>query len=194
MAKLDTLCVYCGSRPGATDGYAALARSLGERSAEAGVRVVYGGGKVGLMGVLAESAIASGGAVTGIIPEHLVRQEVGYEDVSEYVVVSSMHERKQEMFERADAFCVLPGGIGTLDETIEIITWKQLQLHDKPVVLLDHEGFWQPLLQLFSHQQKAGFLDPVHTQLFDIAGDIDGLFEAIARHPEPAIPVRAERT
>ena len=194
MAQLRTLCVYCGSSAGAGQGYTTLAESLGRRCAEQGVRLIYGGGEVGLMGVLADAALAGGGEVVGIIPEHLVRREVGHETVTDYVVVDSMHARKQAMFERADAFCVLPGGIGTLDETIEILTWKQLGLHDKPVVLLDHDGFWQPLLQLFAHQQAAGFLRPDNALLFDVVPDADGLFEAIARHPEPTIPVRPERT
>ena len=194
MAKLETLCVYCGSSAGAAQGYAGLAETLGQRCAEAGVRVVYGGGKVGLMGILADAALAAGGEVVGIIPEHLVRREVGHALVSDYLVVDSMHARKQAMFERADAFCVLPGGIGTLDEAVEILTWKQLDLHDRPVVLIDHDGFWQPLLQLFAHQQAAGFLKPAHMRMFEVVADVDGLFEAIARHPEPSIPARPERT
>jgi hypothetical protein len=194
MAKLETLCVYCGSNPGTGGDYAGLARALGQACAQRGVRVVYGGGKVGLMGELAEAAMAAGGEVVGIIPEHLVRKEVGHEQVTEYLVVRSMHERKQAMFERADAFCVLPGGIGTLDEMIEILTWRQLGLHDKPVVLVDHDGFWQPLLQLFRHQQTAGFLSDAHAAMFQVAGDVAGLFEAVARHPDPQIPVQAART
>jgi uncharacterized protein (TIGR00730 family) len=194
MARLETLCVYCGSNPGTDGGYGALAQALGRACAARGVRVVYGGGKVGLMGELAEAAMAAGGEVVGIIPEHLVRQEVGHEQVSEYLVVHSMHARKQAMFERADAFCVLPGGIGTLDEMIEILTWRQLGLHDKPVVLLDHDGFWQPLLQLFRHQQEAGFLSAAHAAMFQVAADVDGLFDAVARHPDPQIPVQTART
>jgi hypothetical protein len=105
-----------------------------------------------------------------------------------------MHARKQAMFERSDAFCSLPGGIGTLDETIEILTWKQLGLHDKPVVLIDHDGFWQPLFDLFAHQQAMGFLKPDHVELFEVVSDIDGLFAAIAAHPEPTLPIHPERT
>jgi hypothetical protein len=194
MAKLDTLCVYCGSSPGAAQAYSALAGELGRRCAEAGIGLVYGGGKVGLMGILADAAMTAGGQVTGIIPHHLMRREAGFEAVTELIEVDSMHARKQAMFERADAFCVLPGGIGTLDETIEILTWKQLGLHDRPVVLIDHDGFWQPLLKLFGHQQAAGFLDPDHTGLFDIVPDLDGLFEAIRRHPAPRTPDQPERT
>ena len=190
MAHLDTLCVYCGSSPGAAQAYGAVARELGRRCAENGVGVVYGGGTVGLMGQVAEAAVSAGGRVTGIIPRHLMRREVGRQTDSQLVVVDSMHERKQAMFERSDAFCSLPGGIGTLDETIEILTWKQLGLHDKPVLLIDHDGFWQPLFDLFAHQQAAGFLKPDHVELFEVVPDIDRLFRAIAAHPEPT---RADR-
>lgn len=194
MAKLDTLCVYCGSSPGAAQAYTTIAQELGRRCAEAGVGVVYGGGTVGLMGQVADAAVNAGGTVTGIIPRHLMSREVGAQADSELVVVDNMHQRKQAMFERSDAFCSLPGGIGTLDETIEILTWKQLGLHDKPVVLIDHDGFWQPLFDLFAHQQAMGFLKPDHVELFEVVPDIDRLFRAIAEHPEPTRPDRPEWT
>ncbi|MBK1671070.1 TIGR00730 family Rossman fold protein [Rhodovibrio sodomensis] len=194
MAKLDTLCVYCGSSAGAAQGYGAIAQELGRRCAEQGVGVVYGGGTVGLMGQVADAAVRAGGTVTGIIPRHLMSREVGEQADSELVVVDNMHQRKQAMFERADAFCSLPGGIGTLDETIEILTWKQLGLHDKPVVLIDHDGFWRPLFDLFAHQQAMGFLKPDHIELFEVVSDIDGLFRAIEEHPDPTRPDRPEWT
>ncbi len=178
---------------GSEPSYAALAQSLGRRCAQQGVAIVFGGGRVGLMGVLAEAALDAGGHVIGIIPEHLEQLEVGYTEVSELLVVDSMHTRKRLMAERSDAFCVLPGGFGTLDEMFEILTWKQLGLHDKPVTILDQEGFWQPLLQLFAHQHASGFLRPQHLGLFDVVPDIDGLFEAIARHPEPRVDLIDER-
>ena len=194
MAHLDTLCVYCGSSPGAAPAYSAIARDLGRGCAERGVGVVYGGGTVGLMGQVAEAAVNAGGTVTGIIPRHLMRREVGEQADSQLLVVDSMHQRKQAMFERSDAFCSLPGGIGTLDETIEVLTWKQLGLHDKPVVLIDHDGFWQPLFDLFAHQQAAGFLKPDHVELFEVVPDTDRLFRAIAEHPEPTRPDRPDWT
>jgi uncharacterized protein (TIGR00730 family) len=193
MATLTSLCVYCGSAAGADSAYAALARELGRRCAVDGVTVVFGGGRVGLMGILAEAAMDAGGEVIGIIPEHLRAREAGYDGLSELVVVDSMHTRKALMAERADAFCVLPGGIGTLDEMVEIITWKQLGLHDKPIVLLDHDGYWQPLLQLFRHQQQAGFLRPEHAGLFSVAGDLNGMFEAVAKAPESTLPPSTTR-
>jgi len=192
MATLTSLCVYCGSRDGNDAGFAALARALGTACAARSVGIVFGGGHIGLMGELAGAALAAGGHVVGVIPEHLQRREVAFEAVSELLVVDSMHTRKRLMAERADAFCVLPGGLGTLDEAVEIITWKQLRLHDKPIVLLDHAGYWQPLLRLFAHQQAAGFVDPDSFELFDVAADPDSLFAAVDRHPEPTLsPVPA---
>lgn len=193
MADLRRLCVYCGSRHGASPGYATLAAALGRRCAAAGVGVVFGGGRVGLMGELASATIAAGGAITGIIPDHLRQREVAHPDLTELVVVDSMHARKRIMAERADAFCVLPGGLGSLDEVVEIITWKQLGLHEKPIVLLDHAGFWQPFLDLLAHQAALGFVDGAHRELFDVAADIDGVFAAIERHPEPVEMLQGTR-
>lgn len=193
MARLTHLCVYCGSRSGHDSGYVELARSLGRRCADTGISVVFGGGNIGMMGELAQAVLAAGGRAVGIIPEHLERREVAFSEVSELIVVDSMHTRKRLMAERGDAFCVLPGGLGTLDEAVEIITWKQLGLHDKPIVLLDHGGFWQPLLQLFDHQEAAGFVDAAHRELFAVAADLDAMFDAIQAHPQPRLTLAAER-
>lgn len=193
MASLQRLCVYCGSKTGAGEGFAALARSLGRRCAETGVGIVYGGGGIGLMGELAGAALAAGGYVTGIMPRHLRARELAHNGLSDLVVVDSMHSRKRAMAERGDAFCVLPGGLGSLDEAVEIITWKQLGLHDKPIVLLDHDGFWRPFLDLLAHQAEHGFLHGDHRGLFDVAADIDAAFAAIARHPEPTRGLASEQ-
>jgi hypothetical protein len=193
MATLTRLCVYCGSKTGTDPAYAHMARDLGGRCARAGIGIVFGGGHVGLMGEVAAAALAAGGYVEGIIPEHLRRLEVAYEQVSDLVVVDSMHTRKRLMAERADAFCVLPGGLGSLDEMVEIITWKQLRLHDKPIVLLDHDGYWQPFLDLLSHQERAGFVSAGHRDLFDVAPDLDGVFAAIGAHPEPSVSMASGR-
>lgn len=187
MANLRNLCVYCGSKNGHDPVYAALARELGRRCAESGVGVVFGGGHIGLMGQLAQSTLEGGGKVVGILPEHLRQLEVADEAISELVIVDSMHTRKRMLAERADAFCVLPGGLGSLDEMVEIITWKQLGLHDKPVVLLDHEGYWQPFLNLIEHQTRHGFVSPGARDLFSVAADLDAMFEAVAAHPEPEL-------
>ena len=188
MAELTSLCVYCGSSERAEASHRELAAWLGREAAGRGVGIVFGGGRVGLMGILADAALSAGGEVIGIIPEHLEAREVGHDAVTRLEVVESMHSRKARMCELADAFCVLPGGLGTLDETFEIITWKQLGLHDKPVVLVNLDGYWTPLLDLIAHQVEAGYVRPRDAALFTVVEDPRGVFDAIARAPEPAIP------
>ncbi len=145
------------------------------------------------MGVLADAALAAGGKVTGIIPGHLHRAEIAHDGLSELVVVAGMHERKQLMFERADAFITLPGGPGTLDETIEIITWRQLNLHDKPIFLLNDNSHWQPLLALFEHIVEAGFAGPEFHRLYTPVSDIEALIQALRDAPAPRLDARPER-
>jgi uncharacterized protein (TIGR00730 family) len=152
------ICVYCGSSQGSDPGYEAGARKLGLAMAKAGIGLVYGGGAHGLMGALANSVLASGGRVTGIIPNFLIDREGLLPDLQECIVVADMHERKRLMFERADAFVALPGGIGTLEELTEQLTWVQLERHTKPVVIADIFGFWQPLLLLFAHMREHSFI------------------------------------
>lgn len=150
MSKLASLCVYCGSRPGDRPVFAEAARTLGRACAENGTRLVYGGGKLGLMGETAAAARDAGGDVLGVIPDFLVEIEGMLEGVHQEVV-GNMHERKMMMFEQADAFCTLPGGIGTLEEVIELLSWARLELHRKPIVICDVEGFWTPLVTLIDH-------------------------------------------
>ncbi len=187
MTLLRALCVYCGSSDGIDPQHRDWAADLGGEAARQGVRIVFGGGRIGLMGVLADAALAAGGEVIGVIPEHLQAREIGHEGITRLEVVDSMHSRKARMCELADAFCVLPGGLGTLDETFEIITWKQLGLHDKPVVLVNLDGYWTPLLDLIAHQVAAGYVRPRDAALFTVVEDPHGLFDAIAQAPEPAI-------
>ena len=151
------LCVYCGSSPGERPAYAQAARTLGHMLAENGIGLVYGGGSLGLMGEVAKACLAAGGHVTGVIPEFLVREEIMLENVQELVVTTNMHERKMTMFEKADGFCALPGGIGTLEELVEMATWLQLGRHVKPLILANLQGYWDPLLQLFDHMREEGF-------------------------------------
>jgi hypothetical protein len=158
MAELRSICVYCGSNDGRLPEYAAAAERLGRDMAEAGVRLVYGGGSVGLMGIVARAVLAHGGVVTGIIPQFLKDREVMLKEVSELIVTADMHERKRIMFERSDAFVALPGGIGTLEEVIEVMTWAQLEQHEKPVLIVNTKGFWDPLIGLFAHMTEEGFL------------------------------------
>ena len=158
MAELNSICVYCGSGTGADPAYLEAAEALGREMAKAGVRLVYGGGSVGLMGALARAVLDAGGEVTGIIPRFLERRERMMADLPELVVTEDMHERKMLMFERADAFVALPGGVGTLEEIVEQMTWAQLGRHDKPVLLANVAGFWDPLLRLLEHMRADGFI------------------------------------
>jgi uncharacterized protein (TIGR00730 family) len=152
------ICVFCGAARGADPAYAARAVELGRAIAASGHGLVFGGGRVGLMGVVADSVLAEGGDAVGVIPRQLVDRELAHDGLTELHVVSSMHERKALMAELADAFVALPGGFGTLDELVEIITWRQLELHRKPIALLDAAGFWEPFAALVDHLRTTGFL------------------------------------
>ncbi|TMV74012.1 TIGR00730 family Rossman fold protein, partial [Thioclava sp. BHET1] len=154
-----SVCVYCGSRNGARPAYIAAAETLGQKIAEEGWRLVYGAGDVGLMGAVARSAMAAGAETFGVIPEHLERREVGKRDLTTFVVTQTMHERKKVMYMNCDAIVVLPGGAGSLDEFFEVLTWRQLGLHEKPIYLLDTEGYWQPLTALMDHVIREGFAE-----------------------------------
>ncbi len=158
MEAIRNVCVYCGSSAGSDPRFAEAADALGRALAEADVGLVFGGGGDGLMGRLARATLAAGGRVTGIIPKFLLTREHALVGAQELVVVDSMHQRKQLMFERADAFIALPGGVGTLEELVEQLTWAQLQRHRKPVLLADIDGFWRPLLALFAHMRNLGFI------------------------------------
>ena len=151
------LCVYCGSSHGERPVYAQAARTLGRMLAERGIGLVYGGGSLGLMGEVAKACLEAGGYVIGVIPEFLVRKEILLENVQELVVTTNMHQRKMTMFEKADGFCALPGGIGTLEELVEMATWLQLGQHVKPLILANLEGYWDPLLKLLEHMREEGF-------------------------------------
>lgn len=189
MTAISSLCVYCGSSVGASPKFAAAAERLGSELAQRGIRLVYGGGRVGLMGVLADAVLRGGGSVTGIIPGHLQNREVGHSELSDLIVVETMHERKAKMSELADAFAVLPGGLGTLDETFEIVTWRQLRLHDKPVVIIDIDGYWRPLQTMIADMVKGGFVRPEHAALFTVVEDVDTAFEAFEQMPPPRFGV-----
>jgi uncharacterized protein (TIGR00730 family) len=158
MNAIRNICVYCGSSPGADPRFGEAAEALGRALAHAGIGLVFGGGEEGLMGRLAHAALEHGGRVTGIIPTFLIRKEHALKEAQELIVVDSMHQRKQLMFERADAFVALPGGVGTLEELVEQLTWAQLQRHAKPVLIADIAGFWRPLLSLFEHMREQGFI------------------------------------
>jgi uncharacterized protein (TIGR00730 family) len=158
MLMIRNICVYCGSSPGLDQRYADAAIALGRAMAEADVGLVFGGGEEGLMGKLARSVLDNGGRVVGVIPTFLIRKELALHDAQELIVVDDMHQRKQIMFERADAFVALPGGVGTLEELVEQLTWVQLGRHSKPILIADIGGFWRPLLGLIAHMNNEGFI------------------------------------
>ena len=183
---LSSVAVFCGSRFGADPGYRAAAETLGRGLAEAGIRLIYGGGKVGLMGVVADAALAAGGAVSGVIPHFLQSREVMHAGVEDLTVTDSMHDRKQRMFAEADAFLVLPGGLGTFDETFEIITWRQLRLHDKPILIVDVLGWARSLIETIDSAIADGFADVSARALFEHVPDVPAALSRLSHLASPA--------
>ena len=180
MQNILRLCVYCGSSGAVDERYREAARELGAGLATAGIGLVYGGGRVGLMGLLADAVLVAGGEVTGIIPSRLWDAELAHRGVTEPVIVDSMHERKRLMAEKADAFAILPGGIGTLDEMFEILGWKQLDLHRKPIFLVDIGGYWGPLRALLDHIVAHGFARPETRGLLQVVPTVAALMASLA--------------
>ena len=187
--KLDALCVYCGSSSRGPESHKTAARQLGELLGSSGIKLIYGGGRVGLMGLVADAALAAGGEVIGIIPRFLDEYEVGHPNVTRLEVVDSMHERKAMMAQLSAGFVVLPGGLGTLDETFEIITWKQLNLHDKPIVIADIDGYWSGLRSMLTDIVDQGYARPENMDLARFVTRIDEVLPAIRAMPEPKIAV-----
>lgn len=190
MPNIRRLCVYCGSSGAVDRQYREAAAELGVRLAASGIGLVYGGGRVGLMGLLADAALAGGGEVIGIIPSRLRDAELAHPGATELVVVQSMHERKRVMAERADAFAVLPGGIGTLDEMFEILSWKQLGLHNKPILLADIAGYWAPLRALLDEIVTKGFARAQARELLRVVPTVAALMAVLSK--EPAVSRNAE--
>ena len=176
--SVRSLCVFCGSSFGHDEKWAAAARQLGAGLARAGIALVYGGSRSGLMGAVAEAALDAGGRVEGIIPRFFLPNEDPFAEVSELTVVDDMHTRKKLMFDKSDGFLVLPGGLGTLDETFEILTWKQIGLHDKPVLLLNQDGYWDAFLALVDRVVDKGFAKPGVKAFYEV---VDGVDQALAR-------------
>ncbi|HQU66613.1 MAG TPA: TIGR00730 family Rossman fold protein [Albidovulum sp.] len=183
LPKKASVCVFCGSRAGNRPAYAEAARATGEMLAKNGWRLVYGAGDVGLMGEVARSAQAAGAETFGVIPVHLLNREVGKRDLSTFVVTETMHERKKVMFMNSDAFVVLPGGGGSLDEFFEILTWRQLGLHEKPIVFLNIEGYWDPVLAMIDSIVTEGFAEASLAGYFTVAADVDALEKALLAAP-----------
>ena len=183
MKKIRRLCVYCGSSGAVEASYREAASELGARLGAAGIELVYGGGRVGLMGLLADAVLTTNGKVTGIIPRRLLDAEVAHRGVTELIVVDNMRDRKRLMAEKADAFAVLPGGIGTLDELFETLSWKQLGLHDKPILLVDIAGYWTPLHALLDHIVVNGFARPRTRRLLHVVPSVSALVAALLEEP-----------
>jgi len=193
MSFETSLCVYCGSALGVDSRIAEAARDLGRLLAARHIRLIYGGARIGLMGTLADAALAAGGEVVGIIPGHLDKTELGHRGATELIVVDSMHERKYMMFEASDAFAILPGGLGTLDETFEMLTWRKLGLHDKPIILVDIAGYWRSLLGLIDHVIVQGFAAPTDRDLYKVVSTVEELVAAVETAPRPKTAAQPER-
>lgn len=193
MARINTLCVYCGSSTGHDPRHVATATALGKLLARENITLVYGGGRVGLMGVVADATLAAGGKAIGVIPTMLKTVELAHAGLTELIAVDTMHARKHRMFEISDAFAILPGGLGTLDEAFEIITWRQLGLHDKPILLLDSGGYWQPFRALLEHVIAGGFARPETARLITVVDNIADIPSILARLPGPGLPQRPDR-
>jgi uncharacterized protein (TIGR00730 family) len=199
MSKINAVCVYCGSSPGTDPAFVEAARKLGKILAENSVRLVYGGGSVGLMGALAESVLEHGGEVVGIIPDFLTKRERPRRLAQELVVTRDMHERKRKMFERADAFVALPGGVGTLEEIVEQLTWAQLGRHKKPILFANINGYWDPLLALFAHMREQEFVPDALRINFLVADRVENVLPKLhdaassVTEAEEAMAIPADR-
>ena len=178
---VESVCVYCGSRHGDDLAFTHAARALGAGLAERGLRLIYGAGDVGLMGEVARSTMAAGGKAVGVIPRHLLDMEVGLRDLTAMIVTDTMHERKKIMFANADAVVALPGGAGTLDELIEVLTWRQLGLHDKPLILVDVNGYWRPFMDLLRHVVAHRFASETLLDFLTLVPDAEGALHLLAR-------------
>jgi len=200
MSRINAICVYCASGPGTNPAFVTAARNFGSILAENSVRLVYGGGSIGLMGALAESVIDHGGQVTGVIPDFLVARELMLQRAQERIITHDMHERKRIMFERADAFVALPGGVGTLEELVEQLTWAQLGRHKKPILIANIESFWEPLLALLDHMRKLEFIRNGLTvnllkveRVEDILPKLIAAAQPVPESEKEMAPVAAER-
>ena len=187
LLRVRRVCVYAGSNPGNDPAFADAARAFATVVAERGMGIVYGGGKVGLMGVVADAALAAGGEVIGVMPQALIDREIGHRGVTELQVVDSMHERKARMAELADAFVAVPGGIGTLEELIEVYTWSQLGIHDKPCSALNVNGFYDALAGFLDHAVESGFLRPQHRETLIVEEDPVELLARLAAFKAPRV-------
>lgn len=187
MSRQKSICVYCGSKVGKNPVHAESAQLLGELLAQRKIRMVYGGGSIGLMGVTARAAMGAGGHVVGVITQHLEELEVGLKGVSMRHIEATMHARKMRMFEMSNGFIALPGGSGTLDEIAEILSWHQIGLHNKPCVLLNNTGYWDPLVQMLHTMRDQGYLTPAGPDYFHLARTVEDAVDYVEQHATRAI-------
>lgn len=185
MNSIHSVCVFCGSRTGTNPRHSEIAGKLGHILAKANIQLVFGGGGVGLMNEVAVAAMAAGGKVVGIIPDYLAETENAIGDLTEQIIVTSLDERKKLMFIRADAFIALPGGIGTLDEVLDVFLWRQVGLHDKPLILVNQDQFWDPLIALLDHHHQEGFSPKMGPEYFTVVDTISDVLPALKAAPEP---------
>lgn len=191
---MDALCVYCGSSPGENPAYVAAAEELGRALAERDVALVFGGGEVGMMGAVASATLDAGGEAYGVIPEALAEREHAHDGLTELEVVESMHARKARMAELADGFVALPGGFGTLEEIIEVLTWAQLGFHQSPCGFLNVAGYFDDLLSFFDHQREEGFVSDTHREMVVVADSVEDLFDSFERYDPPNVPEYVEES
>jgi len=184
--SIQSVCVFCGASPGGSAAYRSAATALGTLFGENSVQLVYGGGGSGLMGIIADSVLESGGKVIGVIPDYLKERELGHQRLTRLEVVSSMHDRKRRMFDLADGIVVLPGGVGTLEEALEVITWKQLGMHNKPIIILNVQQYWQKLDELIAATIEHGFAAPPTRDLYELVGSTSEVLPTLERmHQNP---------
>jgi len=182
--KIKSLCVYCGSSGNVDQDFRDAAKDMGVAMAKAGIQLVYGGGHVGLMGIIADGVMNAGGEGIGIIPEHISSKEVQHKGLTELHVVDTMHTRKQMMVDKSDAFLILPGGIGTLDELCEIMTWRQLGIHDKPIIIANIKGYWTPFLNMVDHIIEQGFMRAGDNKLVHVVTSLNDVIPALESAPD----------
>lgn len=184
---MKRICVFCGANTGKRDQYSTAAKDLAEELVSREIEIVYGGGRIGLMGVLAERAIELGGRVIGVIPESLATKEVAHDSISELIVVGSMHERKAKMAELSDGFISLPGGIGTIEETFEMLTWSQLGFHNKPCGIINVEGFYNKLIEFLNHTSEEKFFMDIYRRMLIVETDPSALLEKFEQYKPPQV-------
>lgn len=193
MSKIKSACVYCGSSSTSNPAFDAPTIELGQSLAKAGITLVYGGGSPGLMGKVANSCMDAGGAVIGIIPDHILKLEVRHNQLTELHVVDNMHTRKMMMADKADAFVIMPGGLGTLDEAFEIMTWKYLGVHNKPVIIANIDGYWDPLITLIQHMYQHKFVREEHMNTYVEAKSVQDVMDILNSTEKSTTPVRTEK-